>query len=141
MRALLKVAVLFTVLAIANAVPPTCYSRVLTLSEEIMDSVKFLQRFKRTSPCVDVLPKLYLDVHNSCIMSKLRDHLYILQNLTPPKCRDFPRVTILKNKVRNLYTIMSKVCYRDVVYLSDDCDAMEHPPPTRPSEGRPIIES
>ncbi|KAJ8268904.1 hypothetical protein COCON_G00115110 [Conger conger] len=109
----------------ANCAPPTCYSRVLGLSKEIMDMLEKLQRYHRTKSCVEVLPKMYLDVHNSCVMPKLRDFMYVIENLPTQFCRERPRIIMLKRKVRNLYIIINRICYRDLVFFSDDCEALE----------------
>ncbi|XP_036407707.1 cytokine-like protein 1 [Megalops cyprinoides] len=109
----------------AKCAPPTCYSRVLGLSKEIMDMLDKLQKHPRTKTCVEVLPKMYLDVHNSCVMPKLRDFLYVVENLPTQYCRERPRITLLKRKVRNLYIIINRVCYRDLVFFTDDCEALE----------------
>ncbi|RXM36192.1 hypothetical protein EOD39_12150 [Acipenser ruthenus] len=45
-------------------------------------------------------------------MTKLRDVMYILENLPTPQCREKPRIIGLKRKIRSLYTIINKVCYR-----------------------------
>ncbi|XP_041929501.1 cytokine-like protein 1 isoform X1 [Alosa sapidissima] len=110
---------------IAESAPPTCYSRVLGLSKEIMDTLHKLHKHHRTKDCAEVLPKLFIDVHDSCVMPKLRDFLYVVENLPTPQCRARPRVTVLQRKVRNLYTIINRVCYRDLVYFTDDCEAIE----------------
>lgn len=114
-----------TYIRIAVCAPPTCYSRVLELSKEIMDTLDKLHKHHRTKDCAEMLPKLFIDVHNSCVMPKLRDFLYVVENLPAPQCRVRPRMTVLRRKVRNLYTIINKVCYRDLVYFSDDCEAIE----------------
>ncbi|KAK1175262.1 cytokine-like protein 1 [Acipenser oxyrinchus oxyrinchus] len=117
--------VILTLFSVVNSAPPTCYSRVLTLNKEIMESLEKLQKYRRTKHCMEVLPKMYLDVHNSCVMTKLRDVMYILENLPTPQCREKPRIIGLKRKIRSLYTIINKVCYRDLVFFTDDCDALE----------------
>ncbi|XP_006629729.1 cytokine-like protein 1 [Lepisosteus oculatus] len=117
--------VLCSLIFLANcAPPPTCYSRVLSYSKEIMKFMETLQKSYRTKSCMEALPKMYLDVHNSCIMPKLRDFLYVLENLTRPECRERPRILGLKRKIRSLYIIINKVCYRDLVFYTDDCDAL-----------------
>ncbi|XP_062875176.1 cytokine-like protein 1 [Trichomycterus rosablanca] len=105
--------------------PPTCYSRILDLSKEIMQVLEQIHRSPRTKECADFLPKLFLDVHNSCVTTKLRDFLYVLENLPVYECREKPRLVMAKRKVRTLYSIITRVCYRDLVYLSDDCEALE----------------
>ncbi|XP_044138794.1 cytokine-like protein 1 [Bufo gargarizans] len=106
--------------------PPTCYSRVVTLSREITESSQTLQRILPAGQCKESLPTLYLDIHNSCVMIKLRSFI------STPNCGRFPRVTALKKKVRNLYNIMNSVCKRDLVFFIDDCDALENLPSTTP---------
>ncbi|XP_066430741.1 cytokine-like protein 1 [Eleutherodactylus coqui] len=119
---LLNIFFLFT-----SSSPPTCYSRVVTLSQEITESFQTLQRILPAGRCKESLPTLYLDPHNSCVMIKLRSFI------SAPNCGRFPRVSALKKKARNLYNIMNSVCKRDLVFFVDDCDALEHlssPTPT-----------
>ncbi|XP_041132307.1 cytokine-like protein 1 [Polyodon spathula] len=125
MKLLWGLVVILTLFFVVNSAPPTCYSRVLHLNKEIMESMEKLQKYQRTKHCVEVLPKMYLDIHNSCVMAKLRDVMYILENLPIPQCREKPRIIGLKRKIRSLYTIINKVCYRDLVFFTDDCDALE----------------
>ncbi|XP_028919423.1 cytokine-like protein 1 [Ornithorhynchus anatinus] len=103
-----------------SAAPPTCYSRILSLSQEIMDSFRSLQTSEPLEPCVEMLPKLYLDIHNYCILTKMRNFI------ASPKCRKVPQVGALKDKVRSLYIIMNSFCRRDLVFLTDDCVALEN---------------
>ncbi|KAI4874461.1 hypothetical protein NFI96_023377 [Prochilodus magdalenae] len=117
---------------LALCAPPTCYSRVLGLSAEIMEVLEKVHRSPRTvgeracwKDCAGFLPKMFLDVHNSCINSKLRDFLYMAENLPFEHCRERPRIIYLQRKVRNLYTIISRACYRDLVYLTNDCEALD----------------
>ncbi|XP_020033959.2 cytokine-like protein 1 [Castor canadensis] len=104
-------------------VPPTCYSRMLTLSREITGDFQSLQAAEPEEPCVRYLPGLYLDIHNYCMLAKLRDFAASTQ------CWKVAQVDGLKEKVRKLYTIMNSFCRRDLVFLSDDCDALEYPVP------------
>ncbi|XP_051505377.1 cytokine-like protein 1 [Myxocyprinus asiaticus] len=105
--------------------PPTCYSRVLVLSKEIMEILDKIHKSSRTKTCAEILPKMFLDVHNSCITTKLRDFLYVLENLPIEDCREKPRIRYLKRRVQVLYTIINRVCYRDLVYFTDECVALE----------------
>ncbi|KAK2862380.1 hypothetical protein Q5P01_001913 [Channa striata] len=109
----------------SHCAPPTCYSRALGLSKEIMTLLDKIHTFERTKTCAEVLPKIFLDVHNSCINTKLRDFLYVVLNHPSQYCRERPRMLLLKRKVQNLYTIMTRICYRDVVFLMDDCEAID----------------
>ncbi|XP_018590915.1 cytokine-like protein 1 [Scleropages formosus] len=110
---------------LVRGAPPTCYSRVLGLSKSITSLVERLQRHNRTRGCMDMLPRIYLDVHNSCVTHKLRDFIFMLENFPTQYCRERHGITFLKRKVLKLYTIISRMCYRDLVYFTDDCDALE----------------
>ncbi|XP_016016701.2 cytokine-like protein 1 [Rousettus aegyptiacus] len=103
--------------------PPTCYSRMLSLSREITGDFQSLQAMEPLEPCVRYLPRLYLDIHNYCVLAKLRDFV------ASPQCWRVAPVDTLKDKVRKLYTIMNSFCRRDLVFLSDDCSALEYPVP------------
>ncbi|KAG9345498.1 hypothetical protein JZ751_008642 [Albula glossodonta] len=74
--------------------------------------------------------------------------MYAVENLPTQFCRERPRILLLKRKVRNLYIIINRVCYRvtgslwpclipysitvtpavtatDLVFFTDDCEALE----------------
>ncbi|CAM4618790.1 hypothetical protein PO909_007416 [Leuciscus waleckii] len=104
--------------------PPTCYSRILELSKEIMSTLDKIHKSNRTKTCAEILPKMFLDVHNSCIRYKLRDFLYVTENL-PESCREKPRIRFLKRRVQTLYSIISHACHRDLVFYTDDCESLE----------------
>ncbi|XP_048366203.1 cytokine-like protein 1 [Sphaerodactylus townsendi] len=129
MRTLPALAVLFGGFLLVSSAPPTCYSRVLSLGKEITESYVNLQKSETADPCVKTLPRLYLDIHNYCVLAKLREFVAY------PRCRQVPQVGALKEKARSLYTIMTSFCRRDLVFLSEDCNALEIPvlSPTRHS--------
>ncbi|NXY88159.1 CYTL1 protein, partial [Alcedo cyanopectus] len=129
MKMLLSLIALLSASLLTNAAPPTCYSRVLSLSKEITESFKELQTSKAVDSCVVMLPRLYLDIHNYCVLAKLREFVAY------PRCERVLEVSELKEKARSLYTIMISYCRRDLVFLTDDCNALEHPilPPIEPS--------
>ncbi|XP_008831340.1 cytokine-like protein 1 [Nannospalax galili] len=110
-------------LPMVGSAPPTCYSRMLTLSREIMGDFQSLQASEPEDSCVRYLPQLYLDIHNYCVLAKLRDFV------ASPQCWKMAEVDALKDRVRKLYTIMNSFCRRDLVFLSDDCHALDHPAP------------
>ncbi|KAL9851604.1 cytokine-like protein 1 isoform 2-T3 [Geothlypis trichas] len=120
MKMLLLLVALLSAALPASAAPPTCYSRVLSLSKEITQSFKELQTSK-TDSCVGTLPRLYLDIHNYCVLAKLRDFVAY------PGCDRVLEVNELKEKARSLYTILISYCRRDLVFLTDDCNALEIP--------------
>ncbi|NWX45593.1 CYTL1 protein, partial [Steatornis caripensis] len=128
-KMLLSLIALLSAALLASAAPPTCYSRVLSLSKEITESFKELQTSKAVDSCVETLPRLYLDIHNYCVLAKLRDFVAY------PRCERVLELSELKEKARSLYTIMISYCRRDLVFLTDDCSALESPvlPPIEPS--------
>ncbi|XP_002746049.1 cytokine-like protein 1 [Callithrix jacchus] len=103
----------------ARPAPSTCYSRLRALSREITQDFQILQ--VSSEPCVRYLPRLYLDIHNYCVLDKLRNFVAATQ------CRKVDLVDSLKEKARKLYTIMNSYCRRDLVFLSDDCGALDYP--------------
>ncbi|XP_005408886.1 PREDICTED: cytokine-like protein 1 [Chinchilla lanigera] len=111
----------------AKPAPPTCYSRMLGLSREITGDFQLLQTAAPVEACVRYLPRLYLDIHNYCVLAKLRDFV------ASPQCWRVAQVDALKDKVRKLYIIMNSFCRRDLVFLSDDCNALEYPIPVTSS--------
>ncbi|XP_078089271.1 cytokine-like protein 1 [Mustelus asterias] len=125
-----KILLFSTLLVISDSAPPTCYSAVLRLGKGITDSLGRLETFSITRRCLENLPKLYINVHNSCVMIKLRDHLYALENLITPECRELKRIAFLKVRIRRLYNMINRLCYRDLVFFIDDCAALELPPPS-----------
>ncbi|XP_010001412.1 PREDICTED: cytokine-like protein 1 [Chaetura pelagica] len=129
MKMLLSLVVLLSAALLTYTAPPTCYSRVLSLSKEITESYKELQTSKAVDSCVLTLPRLYLDIHNYCVLAKLREFVAY------PRCERVLEVSELKEKARSLYTIMISYCRRDLVFLTDDCNALESPilPTVEPS--------
>ncbi|NWH61619.1 CYTL1 protein, partial [Geococcyx californianus] len=123
MKMLLSLIALLSSALLAKAAPPTCYSRLLSLSKEITESFKELQTSKAEDSCVETLPRLYLDIHNYCVLAKLREFVAY------PRCERVLEVSELKEKARSLYTIMISYCRRDLVFLTDDCNALEKPIP------------
>ncbi|XP_062901149.1 cytokine-like protein 1 [Mobula hypostoma] len=134
MDLLSKIVLLSTLLIIVDSAPPTCYSAVLRLSKGIMVSMERLEKIPVTRRCVAHLPKLYIDVHNACVLVKLRDHIYALENLITPECKELKRIAFLKFRITRLYTMISRLCHRDLVFFTDDCPALERPPPPEPQE-------
>ncbi|XP_055498822.1 cytokine-like protein 1 [Leucoraja erinacea] len=128
MDLLRKIILLSTLIIIANSAPPTCYSAVLKLSKGIMVSMERLEKFSVTRQCLAHLPKLYINVHNACVVIKLRDHIYALENLIIPECRKLKRISFLKFRIERLHNMISRLCRRDLVFYVDDCPALERPP-------------
>ncbi|XP_053172321.1 cytokine-like protein 1 [Scomber japonicus] len=110
---------------LSECAPPTCYSRALGLGKEVMTLLDFIHTYNRTKTCAEVLPTIFIDVHNSCVTTKLRDLLYVLLNHPSQYCRERPRMVLLKRKVQNLHTIITRICYRDLVFFTNDCEAID----------------
>ncbi|XP_008407620.1 cytokine-like protein 1 [Poecilia reticulata] len=115
----------FSVVLQCDCTPATCYSRALSLSKEIMTLLDKIHIFYRTKACAEVLPVIHIDVHNACITNKLRDFLYVVLNHPSQSCREKPRMVVLKRKTQNLYSIITRICYRDLVFFTDDCEAID----------------
>ncbi|XP_017278422.1 cytokine-like protein 1 [Kryptolebias marmoratus] len=109
----------------SGSAPLTCYSRALGLSDEIMALLEKIHSDSRTKTCAAVLPTIFLDVHNQCVTSKLRDFLYVVLNHPSQSCMKRPRMVMLKRKVQNLHTIITRICFRDLVFRYDDCEAID----------------
>ncbi|XP_026081579.1 cytokine-like protein 1 [Carassius auratus] len=128
MSAQMRLVSFFFILALiwfASCAPPTCYSRTLRLSKVIMRALNRTHESSLTKTCAEFLPRMFLDVHNSCIRSKLRDFLYVTENLPTEYCRERPLIRLLKRRVRTLLSIITRACYRDLVFYTDDCEALE----------------
>ncbi|XP_059924685.1 cytokine-like protein 1 [Gadus macrocephalus] len=109
----------------SDGAPPTCYSRALGLGKETMSLLNKIHTYHRTKACAEVLPTIFIDIHNACITAKLRDILYVVLNHPDQQCKERPRIVLLKRKLENLYSIISRICYRDLVFFSDDCEAID----------------
>ncbi|TRY54246.1 hypothetical protein DNTS_010109 [Danionella cerebrum] len=48
-----------------------------------------------------------------------------MDNLPDLGCKDRPRIRLLKLRVQTLHSIISRVCYQDLVFSSDDCEALD----------------
>ncbi|KAM3621407.1 uncharacterized protein V6R79_010876 [Siganus canaliculatus] len=115
----------FSFVWLSDCTPPTCYSRAVSLSKEVMALLDTIHTYHRTKTCAEILPTIFLDVHNSCVTTKLRDFLYVVLNHPDQNCRERPRMVLLKRKIQKLYTIITRLCYRDLVFFTDDCVAID----------------
>ncbi|NXU66285.1 CYTL1 protein, partial [Horornis vulcanius] len=113
MKMLLLLIALLSAALLTSTAPPTCYSRVLSLSKEITENINlYLCRTTQTS---------FRALQNYCVLAKLRDFVAY------PGCDRVAEVNELKEKARSLYTILISYCRRDLVFLTDDCNALEIP--------------
>ncbi|XP_069778947.1 LOW QUALITY PROTEIN: cytokine-like protein 1 [Narcine bancroftii] len=129
MDPLRKLILLSMLLIIADSALPTCYSAVLKLAKGITVSMERLEKFPVTRRCVAHLPDTFFALQKACVLVKLRDHVYALENLITPKCKELKRIAFLKLRMERLYHLISRLCRRDLVFFIDDCPALEYPPP------------
>ncbi|XP_006010141.1 CYTL1 domain-containing protein [Latimeria chalumnae] len=125
MALLLKLSICTFLFASVNSVPPTCYSRVVQLGEEITERTKDFQNDPTTKQCTEHFPKMYVDIHNSCSLSKMRDYLYLLENLTDRSCFENQNVQSTMHAVRQLQLILGQKCQGEIVFYSSDCTELE----------------
>uniref|UniRef100_A0A3B3ZY35 Cytokine like 1 n=1 Tax=Periophthalmus magnuspinnatus TaxID=409849 RepID=A0A3B3ZY35_9GOBI len=114
MKVLALLTCVWVAVSLTHGAPPTCYSRALGLGKETMVLLDRIHRFPRTKPCAQVLPTIFIDVHVSVSVI-----------LPEQLCRQRPRLVLLKRKVQNLYTIITRLCYRDLVFFTDDCEGID----------------
>ncbi|CAL8238112.1 unnamed protein product [Merluccius merluccius] len=107
--------------------PPTCYTKVLSMAREITQRAAQQKRDPQTSRCMAHFPDLYLDVHNECVMSKMRSYVSLVEDLRDRRCSYTRDVRTLGLAVRQLYIIMSQRCHGDLVFTIDNCAALERP--------------
>ncbi|KAJ4930052.1 hypothetical protein JOQ06_019067 [Pogonophryne albipinna] len=66
--------------------PPTCYSKVLSMVRDLTQMAADLKRGHETSYCMAHMPDLYLDVHNACVMHKMRTYISLVEGLRDSRC-------------------------------------------------------
>ncbi|XP_069001650.1 cytokine-like protein 1 isoform X1 [Embiotoca jacksoni] len=105
--------------------PPTCYTKVLKMAREITQWAADLKRDPETSHCMAHMPDLYIDVHNACVMYKMRTYISLVEGLRERRCaytRDVRKVGVT---LRQLFIIMSEKCHGDLVFTIYNCAALE----------------
>ncbi|XP_035522922.1 cytokine-like protein 1 [Morone saxatilis] len=105
--------------------PPTCYSKVLTMAREVTQWAAHLKRDHETSFCMAHMPDLYVDVHNSCVMYKMRTYISLVEGLRQRRCAYTREVRKLGVTLRQLFIIMSEKCHGDLAFKIHDCAALE----------------
>ncbi|XP_051257192.1 CYTL1 domain-containing protein [Dicentrarchus labrax] len=105
--------------------PPTCYSKVLTMAREVTQWAAYLKRDHETSFCMAHMPDLYVDVHNSCVMYKMRTYISLVEGLRQRRCAYTREVRKLGVTMRQLFIIMSEKCHGDLAFKIHDCAALE----------------
>ncbi|XP_029924202.1 cytokine-like protein 1 [Myripristis murdjan] len=105
--------------------PPTCYTKVLNMARALTQQAAELKRDPETGLCMANIPDLHLDVHNACVMDKMRTYISLVEGLRERRCSYTREVRKLGGNVRQLYHIMSQRCHGDLVFTVHDCSALE----------------
>ncbi|CAL9685407.1 unnamed protein product [Knipowitschia caucasica] len=108
-------------------IPPTCYSKVLSMAQEASQWAAYFKSHYETSRCMAHMPDLRLDVHNACVMYKMRSYISLLEGMRDRRCSYTPDVRRLGHTLRQLFIIMSQKCHGDLVFTIYDCAALERP--------------
>ncbi|KAM7398308.1 hypothetical protein PAMA_006290 [Pampus argenteus] len=105
--------------------PPTCYTKVLGMARELTQWAVNLKSHPETSYCMAHMPELYLDVHNSCVMHKMRTYISLVEGMRQRRCAYTRDVRKLGVTLRQLFIFMSEKCHGDLVFTIHDCAALE----------------
>ncbi|XP_054482578.1 CYTL1 domain-containing protein [Anoplopoma fimbria] len=105
--------------------PPTCYTKVLSMAAELTHWAADLKRDPETTYCMAHMPFLYLDVHNACVMYKMRTYISLVEGLRDRRCAYTRDVRKFGSTLRQLFIIMSEKCHGDLVFTIFDCAALE----------------
>ncbi|XP_055082369.1 CYTL1 domain-containing protein [Periophthalmus magnuspinnatus] len=108
-------------------IPPTCYSKVLSMAREATQWAAYFKNHYETSQCMAHMPDLRLDVHNACVMYKMRTYISLLEGVRDRRCAYTRDVRRLGYTLRQLFIIMSEKCHGDLVFTIYDCAALERP--------------
>ncbi|XP_059208108.1 CYTL1 domain-containing protein [Centropristis striata] len=92
-------------------IPPTCYSKVLSMARELTQTAAYLKWAPETSYCMAHMPDLYLDVHNACVMQKMRAYISLVDGLRDRRCAYTREVRKLGGTLRQLFIFMSEKCH------------------------------
>ncbi|GLD46640.1 cytokine-like protein 1 [Lates japonicus] len=106
-------------------VPPTCYTKVLGMARDLTQWAADLKRDPETSYCMAHMPDLYLDVHNGCVMYKMRTYISLVEGLRERRCAYTREVRKLGVTIRQLFIFMSEKCHGELAFTSFDCAALE----------------
>ncbi|XP_034538763.1 cytokine-like protein 1 isoform X1 [Notolabrus celidotus] len=105
--------------------PPTCYSKVLSMARELTGWAAHLKRDYETGYCMAHMPDLYLDVHNACVMQKIRIYISLVEEMRQRRCAYTREVRKFGGTLRQLFIFMSEKCHGELVFTSYDCAALE----------------
>ncbi|XP_074529090.1 cytokine-like protein 1 [Halichoeres trimaculatus] len=105
--------------------PPTCYSKVLSMARELTGWAAHLKRSYETGYCMAQMPNLYLDVHNACVLQKIKAYISMVEELRQRRCGYTREVRYLGANLKQLYIFLSEKCRGDLVFTIYDCAALE----------------
>ncbi|XP_014053503.1 cytokine-like protein 1 [Salmo salar] len=108
--------------------PPTCYTKVLSMARDLTHQAAMIKMEPETRRCMAHIPHLYLDVHNACIIPKMRQYVFLVDGLREMRCAYTRKVRVVGLAVRQLHMIMSQRCHGELVFTTDDCRALDRPP-------------
>ncbi|XP_066501356.1 CYTL1 domain-containing protein [Hoplias malabaricus] len=107
-------------------IPPTCYSKVLSMSREITRRAAEIKIDENSRECSAHLPDLYMDIHNACVIHIMGSYVSALEGMRDRRCGYTRKVQELRSMIRQLYIIITQKCRGDLTYSFSDCAALEH---------------
>ncbi|XP_021475499.1 CYTL1 domain-containing protein [Oncorhynchus mykiss] len=98
------------------------------MARDLTHQAAMIKMEPETRRCMAHIPHLYLDVHNACIMPKMRQYVFLVDGLRELRCAYTRKVRVVGLEVRQLHMIMSQRCHGELVFTTDDCAALDRPP-------------
>ncbi|AWO99986.1 putative cytokine-like protein 1 [Scophthalmus maximus] len=86
---------------------------VLSMARDLTQWAADLKRDPETTFCMAHMPELYLDVHNGCVMYKMRTYISLVEGLRERRCAYTRDVWKLGVTLRQLFIFMSEKCHGD----------------------------
>ncbi|XP_035482338.2 CYTL1 domain-containing protein isoform X2 [Scophthalmus maximus] len=86
---------------------------VLSMARDLTQWAADLKRDPETTFCMAHMPELYLDVHNGCVMYKMRTYISLVEGLRERRCAYTRDVWKLVVTLRQLFIFMSEKCHGD----------------------------
>ncbi|KAF7663938.1 hypothetical protein LDENG_00195710 [Lucifuga dentata] len=81
------------------------------MARELNQLASDLKKDPETSFCMANIPNLYLDIHNACVMHKMRTYIILVEGPRHRHCSYSRKMWKLGVTVRQLYFIMSQKCH------------------------------
>ncbi|KAF6731575.1 Cytokine-like protein 1 [Oryzias melastigma] len=106
--------------------PSTCYSKVLVKAQEVNHLAAYVKSAPAVSTCVAHLPAFHVDVHNGCVMYKMRRYISLVDGLRHHGCAYNAELRRLGSNLKQLHLILRDRCHGDLAYTGYDCAALEH---------------